>query len=54
MASAACYPAMDTPDTDQISKPEDQRKPAGPERYLFVALVILALAAIVGLIAFAA
>lgn len=45
---------MDTPETNQISKPEDQRKPAGPERYVFIALVVLALAVVVGLVAFAA
>jgi hypothetical protein len=45
---------MSNPDTDQITRSEDERKPAGPERYVFIGLVVLALLALVGLVAFAA
>jgi hypothetical protein len=45
---------MSPPDTDQITRSEDERKPAGPERYIVIGLVILALLVLASLVAFAA
>lgn len=48
------FPNMKSPDTDQVTTPEDVRHKSLPERGVLIAVVVVAALVVAGLLAFAA